>query len=163
MLSVIYLSNKVCSSLYKGSDSIHPLYYKQSGSSGWFEKDLELAPFPSFDHKIFPDRLQIECSAKKSIQAEYVLRSKRHHGIHRILTGLRPTVLHGWYCEDIPVFKGDKLTKNLILVEFNPDCTMFRIYFLDGFYPKGKESDQQINDIARMYRSTGMKYSPSQD
>jgi hypothetical protein len=158
MLSAINTSNIICDSLYKDSHSIHPLYYKHTGIGNWFEKDLEFVPLPSFDQNIFPDQLQVEYSAKKSIQAKYVLTSKRHYGIHRILTGLRPTVFNGWYYGDIPVFKGEKLTKNLILIEFSPDCTMFRIYFIDGYYPKGKNSDQQIHDMARMYRSTVMKY-----
>lgn len=157
MLSAINTSKTICDSLYKDSNSISPLYYKQTGIGNWFEKDLEFAPIPTFDHYIFPDQLQIEYSAKKSIQAEYVLTSKRHHGTHPILTGLRPTVFNGWYYGDIPVFKGEKLTKNLIFVEFSPDCTMFRIYFVDGICPKGRNSERQINDMARMYRSTAMK------
>ncbi|MDX5478099.1 MAG: hypothetical protein LPJ98_06540 [Cyclobacteriaceae bacterium] len=98
-----------------------------------------------------------QCGSQETIQAGFVLTSKSHHGIHRILTGLRPTVFNGWYYGDIPVFKGDKLTKNLILIEFSPDCTMFRIYLVDDFYPKGKNSEQKINNVAKMYRSTAIK------
>jgi hypothetical protein len=158
MLSASNISETICNSLYKDSRSIHPLYYKHTGTGNWFSKEMDYIPLPSFDHGIFPDQLQIEYAAKKSIQAEYVLTSKRHNGVPYILTGLRPSVFNDWYYGDIPGFKGEELIKSLVLLEFSPDCTRFRVYFSEGFFPMGKTTDRKINDIVRMHISTRMKF-----
>lgn len=158
MLSAIKTSTDIIDGLYKDSRVIRPLYYKLKGYSNCFEKELEFVPRPTFDHNLFPFQLQMEYLEDAVTSGNYVLSSKIRHGIHCVFTRIKPTIFEDWYSGHVPIFRGDKPIKTPILIEFSPDYLMFRIYLVETPFPEEKMNDQQVNELARMYKSTSMKF-----
>lgn len=137
----------------QGKYTVIPLYFRHTGTGNWYGKDTDF-PVPSFLPDLIPDELQIEYEAAKNIQSDFILRSRRCHGTQRVSTGLQPTSFDGWYYGDAPTFQDGQITKSLILVQFSPDSSMFRLYLFHGYYPSGKTvSKSVISKILHIIRS----------
>ncbi|MDX5478100.1 MAG: hypothetical protein LPJ98_06545 [Cyclobacteriaceae bacterium] len=77
--------------------SISPLFYTPQDSPNYYQKDVEFLPSPSFDHTVFPDRLQLKTFIDESGKSRFFLSSIKRDMKPKIISELIPTVYTDWY------------------------------------------------------------------
>lgn len=133
----------------------YPIHYKASGKGNWYRQDLEYFNKPSFPPHSLPEKIQLEYCFKAKIHAEYLMTFQNENGMIKALTGLREVLIPDWYYGDLRSFHEGETITSLILLQFSPDRSMFRIYLLQGYYPDGKKKKNTILKTIREILATG--------
>lgn len=139
----------------KDTNIFQPIHYKAVGIGNWYEQDLEYFARPSFEPEALPVRIQIEYCYKAKIVSDYLMTFHDLKGYLRALTGLRKTIIPDWYYGDLRTFHEGQTITSLVLVQFSPDRSIFRLYLFETYYPEGAKRINQINKIIQELLSTG--------
>lgn len=139
----------------KDSCFFYPIHYKASGKGNWYQQDLEYFDKPSFPPQSLPEKIQLEYCFNAKIHAEYLMTFQNENGMIKALTGLREVLIPDWYYGDLRSFHEGETITSLILLQFSPDRSMFRIYLFQGYYPNGKKKKNSILKTIREILATG--------
>jgi hypothetical protein len=102
-----------------------------------------------------PEKIQLEYCFKSKILADYLMTFHNDAGIMKAMTGIRETLIPDWYYGDQrSFFDGDTIT-SLVLIQFSPDRSIFRLYLFDGYYPEGRKKKNEIIRVIREISATG--------
>lgn len=139
----------------KDTGKFHPIYFRATGIGNWYSQDLEYFEQPSFSIESLPGKVQLEYCFKAKILSDYLLTFQNEQGYMKALTGLRKVLIQNWYYGDLRVYDDGRTITSLILVEFSPDKTLFRLYLLESYYPDGKKRIREILEIIRDLTAKG--------
>ena len=139
----------------KDTGKFHPIYFRATGIGNWYSQDLEYFEQPSFSCDSLPEKVQLEYCFKAKILSDYLLTFQNEHGYMKALTGLRKVLIPNWHYGDLRVYDDGRTITSLILVEFSPDKTLFRLYLLESYYPNGKKRIREILEIIRDLTAKG--------
>lgn len=133
----------------------NPIYYKSTGQGNWYKQDLEYYNQPSFSPVSLPEKIQLEYCFKAKIHADYLMTFHNERGIMQAMTGLRKILIPDWYYGDQrSLYEGETIT-SLVLAQFCPDRSIFRLYLFDGYYPEGPKKKNEILHVVREISATG--------
>lgn len=133
----------------------HPIHYQSTGKGNWYEQDLEYFERPTFKTETLPYQVQIEYCYKAKIHADFLLTFQDDAGYLKALTGIRKTIVPDWYYGDLRSFLDGQTITSLVLIQFSPDRSLFRLYMFESYYPKGGKRIHAINKIIQQILSTG--------
>lgn len=141
--------------LREDTNIFHPIYYKTTGTGNWYEQDLEFFEKPSFPIESIPTKVQVEYCFKAKILSDYLLTFRNKSGYMNALTGLRKTLMPDWYYGDLRAFVDGQTITSLVLVQFSPDKSVFRLYLFEKYYPAGRKRIRDIIALIREIVATG--------
>lgn len=142
--------------LHEDTNIFHPIHFKATGTGNWYERDLEYFPKPTFNLEFLPERVQLEHCYKAKIVSDYLLTFQNREGFMKALTGLRKTLYQDWYYGDLRAFVEGQTITSLVLIQFSPDRSLFRLYLFQSYYPAGTKRINEINKIIQEITTTGL-------
>ncbi|MDR7130336.1 hypothetical protein J2X69_002686 [Algoriphagus sp. 4150] len=137
------------------TDIFNPVNYRAIGIGNWYKQDLEHYEQPSFPVGSIPVQLQLDHCLKAKIHADFLLTFQNNAGYMKALTGIRKTIMQGWYYGDLKSFADGQTITSLVLIQFSPDRSMFRLYMFKSYYPEGSKRINTITKVIQELNITG--------
>jgi hypothetical protein len=142
-------------SLRRDKTIFNPIHYKSTGIVNWYEQDLEYLNAPSFAIDSIPTKIQLEYCFKAKILSDYLITFQNKEGYMKALTGIRKTIIPDWYYGDLRAFADGQTITSLVLIQFSPDRSLFRLYLFDTYYPAGSKRINEITKLIQEILATG--------
>jgi hypothetical protein len=73
----------------------------------------------------------------------------------KALTGIKKTIISDWYYGDMRAFAEGQTIQSLILIQFSPDRSLFRLYLFETYYPSGSKRINEIIKLIQEILATG--------
>lgn len=132
----------------------HPIHFKATGKGNWYIQDLDYFEEPSFKTDFLPEAVQLKYCFKAKILSDYLLTFKNEAGYIKSLIGLRKTLIPDWYYGDLKSYLEEGTKTSLILIQFSPDRSIFRLFLFDSYYPEGAKRINAINGLIQEMLNT---------
>lgn len=131
----------------EGITIFNPIHYKAIGKGNCYEQDVDYFKQPSFETEPLPIKVHLEYCSKAKVQTDHLLTFQNQNGFMKALTVFCKTIIPDWYYGDMTTFAESQTISNLVLIQFSPDRSLFRLYQFESLYPEWRKG---INTIIKV-------------
>lgn len=153
--AIVFLAKGHC----KDTELFHPLHFKATGVGNWYEHDLEYFEPPSFPVTSIPNQIRLEkCHCNRArILGDFVLTFINQEGYLKALSSIHKTIFPDWYYGCLKTYAERITYSDLVLVQFSPDRSIFRVYLFEQHYPEKNRTsivNRLIQEICTVVKPT---------